>query len=253
MIGTGNLASHLCTSLVKKGFTLKQVAGRTKAATRELASRFHAGFTTDLKKIYEDADFYFICVSDDSIKRIASVLKLKKGMLIHCSGSTSLQALKGGAQKYGVLWPLYTFIKNDVVDFSGIPLFIEGNSPAAEKELKHVASALSKIVFVMDSARREKLHLAAVMSSNFSNFLFTLADEFISREKAGKFEHLLPLIQKTVANLHLYSSLETQTGPARRGDKKIIERHLELLKKYPEQKKIYKLLTSGIKSRYRIK
>ncbi|MBC7863565.1 MAG: DUF2520 domain-containing protein [Bacteroidia bacterium] len=251
MIGTGNLSFHLCTALVKKGFRLKQVAGRTKQNTSALAAKFKAPFTTDLKKIVEDADYYFVCVSDDAIKKTASHLKIKNGIVIHCSGSVSISELKNSSENYGVFYPLYTFSKNDTIDFKQIPLFVEGNNSATKREIFSFAKKLSTKVLEINSAKREKLHLAAVMSANFSNFLFTLSAEFLEKEKAGTMDLLLPLIQKTTEKLKTSTSLAAQTGPARRKDKKVIDRHKELLKKYPEHKKIYKLLTSGIIKRYK--
>src|SRR5206468_12713653 len=41
-----------------------------------------------------------------------------------------------------------------------------------------------------------------------------------------------------------------QTGPARRNDQTTLKKHLQLLEKYPEQKKIYALFTSLIKNYY---
>jgi predicted short-subunit dehydrogenase-like oxidoreductase (DUF2520 family) len=249
LIGTGNLAFHLCSALIKAGYTLQQIAGRTEKNTAAFAKKFKCGYTTDLKKI-EAADYYFICVSDDAIRRIASKFKVKKGIVMHCSGSTPVTALEGTGKNYGVLYPLYTFIKNDKLTFTGIPVFIEGNNPTAEKEIKQLAKKISTNAIKMKSADREKLHLAAVFASNFSNFLFTLAGEFLKKESAGKFEYLLPLIRKTLSRLENYGSFETQTGPARRNDTKVLARHKKLLQKYPELKKIYKLLSSGIKTRY---
>jgi predicted short-subunit dehydrogenase-like oxidoreductase (DUF2520 family) len=250
MTGTGNLSFHLCAALIQKGFLLKQLVGRTEKNTAALARKFNCAFTTDPKKIVQNADFYFVCVNDDAIKKTAARLKIKNGIVIHCSGSVAMQELKGASKNYGVLYPLYTFSKNDAVDFKRIPLFVEGSTSAAKKELLWLAKKLGPKVIEMNSAKREKLHLAAVMSANFSNFLFTLSTEFLQKEKAGTIDFLLPLIQKTAEKLGNTTSANAQTGPARRKDKKVIARHLKLLKKYPEHKKIYKLLTSGIIKRY---
>ena len=40
------------------------------------------------------------------------------------------------------------------------------------------------------------------------------------------------------------------TGPARRGDRETINKHLNLLKDYNEEKEIYKLLTNYIINKY---
>jgi hypothetical protein len=42
---------------------------------------------------------------------------------------------------------------------------------------------------------------------------------------------------------------EAQTGPARRGDKLILKKHLSMFTEYPEYRKIYDLLSKGIREK----
>ena len=51
--------------------------------------------------------------------------------------------------------------------------------------------------------------------------------------------------ETVIKAIHLSPS-ESQTGPAKRGDTKIIEEHLKMLNKNPAMYKIYKLLSESI-------
>jgi predicted short-subunit dehydrogenase-like oxidoreductase (DUF2520 family) len=58
---------------------------------------------------------------------------------------------------------------------------------------------------------------------------------------------LLPLIEETARRIKNISPRQSQTGPAARNDEETIQKHLALLEKYPDLKKIYELFTASIK------
>jgi predicted short-subunit dehydrogenase-like oxidoreductase (DUF2520 family) len=90
-----------------------------------------------------------------------------------------------------------------------------------------------------------KLHLAAVFSNNFVNYLYALAEEYC-RAEGINFKLLVPLIQETALRVQTINPSNAQTGPAFRHDAATIQRHEELLKSYPELKKFYLLFTESI-------
>jgi hypothetical protein len=92
---------------------------------------------------------------------------------------------------------------------------------------------------------RVKLHLAAVMVNNFTNHLYALMETYC-REEGLDFHLLLPLIKETASRLDDVSPSKTQTGPAVRNDTTTIEKHLDLLQKYPQLKRMYELFTESI-------
>ncbi len=248
--GAGNLAFHLASALISKGYLLKQVLGRTEANTKAFAKKFKAPYTTDLKKIDRSASFYLLCVNDDSLANISGVLKLGDKLVIHTSGSIAVSVLSTASSNTAVLYPLYTFTAGDKVNFKNVPVFVEGNNERSLKKVKKIAQSITNHVAKLSSDKRAKLHVAAVMTANFSNYLFTLANDFLKKEKAGNIKDLLPLINKTVEKLEEHSPESAQTGPARRHDKKVIQKHRAILRKYREQEKVYRLLSSGIEKRY---
>ena len=83
------------------------------------------------------------------------------------------------------------------------------------------------------------------MVNNFTNHLYALVENYC-KEEGLDFYLLLPLITETAARLQDLPAAKTQTGPAVRNDTLTIEKHLELLKKYPQLKRMYTLFTESI-------
>jgi predicted short-subunit dehydrogenase-like oxidoreductase (DUF2520 family) len=246
IIGSGNVATHLAKILIKKGHEIVQFIGRNEIALKDLSLKYLVSFTTDFTKLNTNADIYLICVSDDEIEQVAKQLKLKDKLILHTSGSVSLNSIQQISSKTGVLYPLQTISKDDKLKWSKIPLLIEGFNKEVEQEIMQFASTISKKITVLNSNQREKMHLAAVMVNNFSNHLSTLANEFLEKEKAPYFKLLFPLMQQTIKKSKNLNPSLSQTGPAKRNDKKVISKHLGLLKKHPETAKVYSCISESI-------
>ncbi len=104
--------------------------------------------------------------------------------------------------------------------------------------------AMEKVNEAGDDARM-KLHVAAVIVNNFTNHLYSLAEEYCKKEGLA-FKQLVPLIEETALRIKTVSPKQSQTGPAIRQDKETLLKHLELLKDHPQLKSIYLLLTESI-------
>jgi predicted short-subunit dehydrogenase-like oxidoreductase (DUF2520 family) len=246
LIGAGNLAHHLAALLVKKGHEIIQVVSRHEESARTLGLKFFTSHTTSLNKINQEADIYLICINDSEIENVASSLHLKGKLVLHTSGSIGIRALKKASGKYGVIYPLQTFTAGAKVKWSRIPLLIEGNTIAVTNEITSFALSLCKQVHTLNSMQRQKLHLAAVFACNFSNHLYTLAEDFLQEEKSNTFDLLKPLILQTAKKIKKISPAEAQTGPAIRNDKNVIEGHLKLLAEHKIHKELYTLFTKSI-------
>ena len=127
-----------------------------------------------------------------------------------------------------------------------IPLFFDGNDEVAKKALASLAHSISneKVAEAGDD-ERIKMHVAAIIVSNFTNHLYTLAEDYCKKEGLD-FTQLLPLIEETAARINTISPKQAQTGPAIRHDKETLHKHLELLSAHPHLKNIYLLLTESI-------
>jgi predicted short-subunit dehydrogenase-like oxidoreductase (DUF2520 family) len=70
--------------------------------------------------------------------------------------------------------------------------------------------------------------------------------EDILRDTSIPFKVLLPLIDETADKVHSLSPKDAQTGPARRGDEKVMQHHLQVLQN-ENHREVYKLLSRLIK------
>ena len=197
VIGNGNLGTHWCHELLKnKGISLLQWYGRSFSDSASATSK---GVPTinQIQKLTK-ADVYILAVRDDAVGSVSS--QLPEGVFtVHCSGSVSLNTLKNQGQK-GVLYPVQSFSKDDIISFKGVPFCIEANTDEALSFLRHFCEILGVTATAMTSEQRKYLHLAAVIVNNFSNHLFVEAAK-ICETHALPFELLHPLIEETAAKI----------------------------------------------------
>ncbi|MDE6317053.1 MAG: DUF2520 domain-containing protein, partial [Muribaculaceae bacterium] len=227
VIGSGNVATHLARALA--GYVeIRQVYSRNLSHAEELASAISAtcSATDDTDIIYDDADLYLMAVTDDSIKELAQRIKSREEAIwVHTSGSVDMEVFEGLKKRYGVFYPLQTFSKGKPVEMREVPIFIEACSRDVENELMALASEITDKVSALTSDGRRRLHIAAVFACNFVNYMWTVADRQL--QLCGTDIHALdPLLKETFEKIATMSPEDAQTGPARRGDTKVIARHI---------------------------
>lgn len=250
VIGSGNIAWHIVSHLsFFKRFDITVFNRSLTPNLKQLQKEFKVSVITDWKKIEKETELVFICTSDAAIPSVASKLKKLKlrGFVAHTSGTASLKELSGVSKNIGVFYPLQTFSFGQSVYWHEVPIFVEASDTKALNFMLSFAKLFSNTVVKLNSEQRLKLHLAAVLAGNFSNAMYAAANNFTEKE-LGKdyFNYLIPLIVKTAKKTRSVSPVIAQTGPAKRGDKKTQKQHLQLLKKYPDLKKIYKSLSKLI-------
>jgi predicted short-subunit dehydrogenase-like oxidoreductase (DUF2520 family) len=130
------------------------------------------------------------------------------------------------------------------IDFEHVPFLIEGSSGTSESALMSLAFELSRNVYAISSAQRERVHVAAVFANNFTNHMLVEA-RLICDENGIPFQVLLPLIEATCKKALTGNPAAHQTGPAIRGDERTIAKHLALLKDQG-QYDLYQLITQRI-------
>lgn len=246
IIGYGNLGFHLVNHLSEAGHSITQVFTRDKSKTR--ISKYKIDFIDDLSLLNADADVYFLSVKDDALVEVASKISLAGKIAAHCSASVEKEVLKNCSENFGVFYPLQSFSKNVEVDFKKIPILIEGVNEATVTVLTEIATSLSDEVLQVNQQQRLAVHIAAVFANNFSNHLFSVAEEILSKENIS-YKILLPLIEETVRKVKEHSPSQTQTGPAKREDEKTIAKHLQYLSSNNDLKELYAVITKKIKSK----
>jgi len=245
LIGSGNVATQLGLALKKVNHKIVQVYSRTPKSARLLALKLRADAITDITLLTTKADLYIIAIKDDAVIKLTKKLPLKDKLIVHTSGTLPLSILKKPSNICGVLYPLQTLSKNKTIDFSNVPLCIEGNTKQVETELLKMAKSITKKVYLVNSEKRKTIHLAAVFACNFSNHMYTLAYLTLKKNKLP-FDLLLPLIQETTTKLNFGNPIQMQTGPAIRKDKSIMNTHLKMLSTEKILQKLYKLISKSI-------
>ncbi|MFP4621289.1 MAG: Rossmann-like and DUF2520 domain-containing protein [Bacteroidales bacterium] len=251
-IGAGNVATNLAMAFRKSGHEIVQVYSRTSGSAEELAHQTVAEPITQLNRVVADADIYFLTVKDDVLEEVLNRFPHKNVFLVHTAGSVSMDLLSDFTNDYGVFYPLQTFTKDWLSDFSDIPLCIEANTDKNLNILGELAEELSNNVYHIDSMQRLYLHVAAVFACNFTNFMFASAENILQHHEIP-FNVLKPLIRETVEKALIHSPYKSQTGPAVRGDRETIEKHLELLSHSRKLQNLYRFVSDAIMDFYQSK
>jgi len=244
IIGSGNVAHHLAKAFTQNNIKINQIFGRNEIELKKISEEFNIPFSTEK---LEDADFYLISVSDSSVEQVSDLIKKEDALVAHTSGSLPKEILKGNYRKAS-FYPLQTFSKTKNLNYSKIPFFIESDNQIDEKSLMELASIISDNVEVSTYEKRKYIHLTAVFACNFVNHLFARAKE-ISDSQDLDFNYFLPLINETVEKIYHLDPKSAQTGPAVRGDERILKLHEELISD-EEHLKIYRMMNESIKKMY---
>ncbi|MDB5110061.1 MAG: oxidoreductase [Mucilaginibacter sp.] len=245
IIGSGNVATHLAAAFKNAGHVIVQVYSRNIQNAALLAYHVKAEAIDDLNAVNEETDLFVIAVKDDIIGKIAEQLAKYQKLMVHTSGATDLYALLAFSDNAGVFYPLQTFSKVKEVDFSKVPLCIEGANETITTQLTQLAQDISQSVYTVNSEKRKTLHLAAVFACNFPNYLYNLAQQLLMQQ-GMEFDMLRPLILETAQKVQNKLPAQVQTGPAIRNDENTMAFHLQLLNHQPQLQQLYTLLSQGI-------
>jgi len=244
IIGSGGVATHLASALYNVGHNITSVYSRSIDNAKLLSAKVNAKAVCNINHL-PNSEVYIIAVSDDPIESVVKQLPNTNAIVVHTSGSVSVDVFNNRIKNYGSFYPLQTFSKEKQVDFLTIPIFIEASNAKTEQTLIQLAQSVSKVVKVTDSFKRAQLHLAAVFACNFTNHLYSIADDILKKSDLD-ISVLKPLIEECVNKLNTLSPQQAQTGPAARKDLKIIDKQLDFLSNDKELQQIYKIFTERI-------
>lgn len=246
-IGAGSVAEALCRGLTAGGHKILSVSSRGGVSAAELAKCSGALWVSDYS-IPDDCDIVIVSVTDTAVTEVADKILLPdKTVIVHTAGSVEMSAL-GRKTRCGVLYPLQTFTKGFSPDLRKVPFFIEGAEKSTLKILQELVESMGAEARECDSDRRKYLHLAAVFTNNFANFMMT-AGGIIAVQAGFDPEVLRPLIEETARKALCVGPLAAQTGPAVRHDAGTMKNHIELLSFSPEYSELY-IRISGLITDY---
>ncbi len=236
IIGFGKLGSHLY-------YALKKHAAIT-GVIKNSRSRYD-------KNIIKKADVIFICTQDSKISSAVKILcspllSMKGKYVFHTSGSLhsgELGSLKAIGAHTGSFHPVQTFeqraLKNEE-RLKEIFIAIEGTK-RSEAKAEQIAKQLGAKPFVVTKSNKVYHHLCCVMASNFLSTLIRQIEKTgkgkirINGFKNPSFINIyMPLALQSMKNASIKGAAKSLSGPIERNDIEVISKHLEVLKKGPE-------------------
>jgi predicted short-subunit dehydrogenase-like oxidoreductase (DUF2520 family) len=245
IIGAGNVATVFGRLIAKANHEIIQVVSRSIANARSLANELGCAYADNPKILDTTADIYIVAMTDAALNEIQESYILGDKLIVHTAGSIPMDILKNVSVNYGVLYPLQSLRKENPELHQDIPLLVTGNSMAVISKLENFARTISSTVAIVNDAERLKLHVAAVLVSNFTNHLYKLAADYCSKEGLD-FKMLQPLIEETALRLRYRLPGDMQTGPAARKDIITLDKHLRILSQHPALKTVYLRMTDSI-------
>ena len=237
IIGRGNVATNLQYAFAKRRIKAEMVSSREGLADLLVA------------------DVYIYAVRDEALQEVIDTViagaqerrqtAVLNALHLHTSGTMPLSVFGSVLPHAGVLYFFQTFSKAHLVeDFTQIPAFVEGRQTDDVGALFTLAQTLTPHVYEASQHDRERLHVAGVFANNFTNQMYALAADMLKNTHIP-FQVLLPLIDQTAEKVHHLMPKEAQTGPAKRGDGRVMQHHLSILQT-EEQRALYRLVSSMI-------
>lgn len=220
IIGAGSVGTNLHYAFELKGIKTELVHARP--LTGEESEKAIAALP--------QADVYIYTVADHVLEQVVSLVHAPQALHLHVSGSMPVSVFKQDKPHAGILYFFQSFSREVLIDnWSGIPCFIEGRNIDDIAAIYSLAQNLTSRIYEAGQHDRERLHIAGVFANNYTNLMYRIAADVL-KDTQIPFEALLPLIDNTAAKVHTMRPADAQTGPAKRGDKDVISRHLETLK-----------------------
>lgn len=249
IIGTGNVAWHLGNAFAGAGVEIKHIAGRDLEKTRQLSELLHSKTYGHIDQEMPDADLFMLAVKDDVIRTVAEKVFKPGRLLIHNAGAINGNILQFNNNNFGVLWPLQTLTKNNVIDLKQTLIAVSGNSPEVQSALKELASKISNKIVEVNEDQRAIMHLSAVWINNYTNHMIDIAYNLL-RENDLQMDMFFPLMEEHLDKLKQMPPDQLQTGPAIRGDLATLVKHKQLLQGHPEWQLLYDTLAKSILHKY---
>jgi predicted short-subunit dehydrogenase-like oxidoreductase (DUF2520 family) len=244
IIGTGNVATVLARLIFQNGHSIKQIIGRNEIKGEALANEVNGNFINIKKQPNINIDICIVALSDNALPEAIAGIDFGNVLIVHTAGAVSMKLLETTSTNVGILYPLQS-LRSEMKEIPTIPLLIEASNQKAFNFLETFAKTISTSVQFMEEEKRLRLHLGAVIASNFTNYLYAVTETFCKAEGVD-FNLLKPLIQETANRIENNSPTNTQTGPAKRGDIITLAKHLRLLETHPKLRVLYTRLTDGI-------
>lgn len=247
VFGNGNLAQNLCILLKESKHEIIEVYARNREKLNCFCNDIGAKPIYEVADLDTNVDLFIISITDDAIEGVLKEIKNKDKLIVHTSGSVSVQVFRdNGFRNFGVIYPLYSFSKKNPVSFKSIPFLLESNCKANRLVLESLIKGITDDYRFVDSKVRLEYHLVAIFVNNFTNFILGSAQE-LSVSRSLDFSLLKPILSQTAYNaLNTDNIHSIQTGPAVRNNRFVIEKHQKILSEERLLEEVYSFLTQKI-------
>jgi predicted short-subunit dehydrogenase-like oxidoreductase (DUF2520 family) len=232
IIGGGRAAWAFGSTWRRIGWPLAGIALRSRSAIAGLLDTP----PRSVADLAGDADLILVAVSDRAIGEVAASVPETKAIIFHPSGI--LTSVRSGFS----LHPLRALpAVGEPSDLRGALLVFEGS----HRELARRIAEASGARFAEIAAKQKVLyHAAAVFGSNYVAALLDIAEQLIGIDHAR--DDLAALATSAIDNWRSHADARRFTGPAARGDREVITRHLEALQRDPDVAELYRILAERI-------
>ncbi len=232
IIGGGRAAWAFGSTWRRIGWPLVGIALRSDSAiTGLLGTRRRS-----IDDLAAESELILIAVSDRAIAEVAESIPKTRGIIFHPSGA--LTSLRGGFS----LHPLKALPPvGEASDLRSALLVFEG----AHRDIaRRIADAASARFTEIAPEQKMLYHAAAVFGSNYVAALLDIAEGLIGIERTR--DDLAALAESAIENWRTHTDARRFTGPAARGDRQVLARHVAALQNDPQVAEIYRLLAERI-------
>ena len=255
LIGAGNLASALATSLHQAGYVIEQIVARSTGASlqraRRLAVEVNASATVlgrDWNNIKIHAEIVWFCMPDGAIasaaKSLATAIDWKGKVALHSSGaltSDELGALRRRGAAVGSAHPLMTFVPGSKPVLAGVPFAIEGDRKAVEAA-RAIVKSLGADPYSIRAEDKAAYHAWGTFASPLFTALLATSEQValcagVKRSAAKR--RMLPMLKQTLANYEALGAARGFSGPIVRADVGTVKQHFAVLRDVPVAQQVY--------------
>jgi predicted short-subunit dehydrogenase-like oxidoreductase (DUF2520 family) len=193
----------------------------------------------DLPDLARDSELLLVAVSDRAIGEVARTIPETDALVFHASGA--LLSVRDGFS----LHPLKSLPPVGVdSDLDGTLLVFEGQH---RRTAKLIAAAVGARFCEVVPEQKPLYHAAAVFGSNYVAASLDVAERLMRESGVDNArEDLVALARSAIDNWSAHEDAKRFTGPAARGDREVMRRHVEALREHPELAQLYERLADQI-------
>ena len=211
IIGRGRIAAHLShyLDLTAHPYPLKHWH-------RDLSE-------SKLTELISKARVVFACIKDDALSGFLQTYQQGDTRFVHFSGSQTFSKAFGAHPLMSFSTELYT---KEL--YEQIPFVVDQDS----KHFREIFPTLKNKVYEINPEQKAFYHALCVLSGNFTTVMWSsVAQEMQDQLHLPK--DVLNLYLQTTAQNTLKNQFAALTGPLARGDQKVIDTHLAILRETP--------------------